>query len=250
VSKAEFVLGLSTAGGDSVTLDIKSNTDIEATSNLWAGSINIAGGYTSPLGQFSYTQGNIHITNVNTAVSIFSLYLDGYTVDTNALASNYPGGSKTAFVTLNSTSISSIGGAGATTNSFTVSLSEGNFTSPTGNGTLTGGLDASSGLAAGVTLSGQSSYNATTATPAPLTGPTNASLSSTAVTSVNVVSGYSLDASLTVAGLTSGNSVTQASEAATILVPGPSGLILAATMVPFVGLLRRRLRLTATPVVA
>jgi hypothetical protein len=227
-SQAAYELRLS-SNGEIATLDL-------TTVTTGAGTIG-SGTYTG-----SSSGGGV--------VTLTGIVFQGYTISTNLTFSNSPGSPGLAQLSLSDTSIQR---TAALTNNGTLSIavSATDYSSPTGfttnntafqtlytpnnaNGTvtLTSHVDLTNSLfGAGNTQSD----TATTSFSSPI--------NTQALPSINGL--FSMTNEIQVSGLAVAvNNLPQiqASVDSTVIVPAPAGLILAATALPFVGLLRRRLR--------
>jgi hypothetical protein len=270
VSRADFLISVSSNNGDLLSLEISNNSSNYGTIVSASGT----GGFlhASPVlvGQnaayAAYSSGNSSFiiqtllppgANPQQSLTIDSISFDKYNIQTSATTSNQPGSVQGATLQLQNTNVTSsvLGNASnASTNSITVSVSEDGFTTPAlGGSFLQGDLSSSAGQlgnGSGVTISGQSFYsNNLLGTPTQSIGTSLTTTGSDVASSspFTSVSGYTLGASITVTGLTyQAGQLGNTDLTTTLYAPAPSGLIFAATMLPFLGLLRRRLKVIAT----
>jgi len=250
-SRADFDVTLQVATGtntyDTATFDVSASGQVTVSGNYNPNNLHY-----NP-GTFSVSPGSGNTTNL----VIVGLSLDGYSIVATSAASNQPG-------TLTQASLDTSGFGVTNTNvnqkafggqnSVTLTISDGPYQNPLGPTTMVSNLTGSIGQGnSGIVLSGGATYKDSngnvvgSATPASYTLTSNSPGTNGYSNVINSTNGFTLTNSITVSGLTTGE-LNNIALSTTLSTPAPSGLILAATMVPFFGLLRRRLRGMVTPI--
>lgn len=192
-----------------------------------------------------------------TSLIIGGLSFDGYSVSLTGTSSNFPGSSTEA--TLNITAFAITNNTGSTASPFTVSISESNFSQPSSGSAFLASQTAVTNLQAGsqTSVTGSTSYTSSAPTPVAASTPgetlnySNYDQNPYVYSNSFTINGtYTLADNLSIASLAATQTV-QITEAGELLAtPAPSALILAATIVPFFGLLRRRVREMNAAIVA
>jgi hypothetical protein len=251
-AKADFTLVLA-SGGETATVDLTS------------GLIAYAGGATASADPISVITGAGQATVLNAK-------LNNYVIQAVLAQSNSPGlqtGATLGLTGVNVVRSSSTGdvvsGNALNNGALSISLTATGYTSPNPQKTLSTTYSASfmpTATIAGLGMVTESSYYDASNTPFGTGGQgSNASSSSggaaiggvTIPTALPGGSGtFSMTNKISISGMGVGNdyALASASVSSAVYAPAPSGLILAATIVPFFGILRRRMRQTDTPVVA
>ena len=244
-AKADFTLSLA-SGGETATV------------NLLTGAVKYAGG----------ANGLFDPVIVFPGSGIVDATLNGYTITAVFAQTNAPG-SQTGAI-LNLTGVNVIRNSSTAANgTLSIELTATNYTSPTPQATLSTTYSAAfannvvfvnAAIKTQLPTVTESSYydNTNTAfgmggqgTSVASTSPGSGIALVTHSTGLPSTSGmFSMTDVLSLSGMGTGfsNELTSGSISATVYAPAPTGLILAVTMVPFFGLLRRRLRGMAKPV--
>jgi hypothetical protein len=232
-----------TAGSETVTLDL---TNSHGDTLIYVQSTNVAGiatgvalSTTSNGGLYLLTasQGGYQFTNGSTNAQVDNLIFDGLEFSATTAHTNQPGLSTVGDVDLTNSSVS----GNTSGQTVSIAISENGFTSP-GAGSPVFINSALTTIGTTGSTTGSSS-DSDSATPVSETIAAGAAGSSTNISTLFASTGnYTITGLVTTTGNFSGIDL----DSSVVLSPAPSGLILAATIVPFFGLLRRRLRSIAT----
>jgi hypothetical protein len=242
---------LTDSSGDSAVLNFNSNNTVTVgTNNL---HITVGDNITNT-GSGLLTAG-FATSNGSTNATIVELVFEGYTFQVAASSSNQGvNGATFGNLQLQNVNVQNTGG---TANSVTVSVSESGFTAPA-NGyayleaIFNASVSPNSSKAQVIETAGYSSSSFTLTPIASPIGSANKPLNNVPSYSNSFQSSdpYTLTDSIQISGLLNDGASVSASVNSTLYAPAPSGLILAASVIPFFGLLRRRLQRIATPVAA
>lgn len=255
-SRADFTLTLSD-GTNSIVIDVSATaaTVTSVTGNL-VGVVAVSTDLeatTVNTALFKSTAGSLVSDGTNNATignAVKPITFEGATFNVTGGSSNFGGTTTLGTINVNVNDLVS----NTTSGTLKVTLTESGFTLPSpATGYLTGSTNMNPATGSqGNTLSssGLASYGPGTTTTQTIASSGNGPVTSTGTFLTAIP--YQLGAQVTISG-TAGSELTTVGETTDLVTsPAPSGLIVAATMVPFFGLLRRRLRgmATAAPVVA
>jgi len=235
-ARAQFALSLS----NGVAADANQITFGVAPTITGTGNASITG--------YSYTNvGGVQIVQMTIAY-------EGYTITSQFAETNTPGSQPGSILGMSNTTILN---GNATKGNLTISTSATGYNLPVPQAALNATFSGAYFVPGTATATATATYSASNTlfgTGITVTSPTGTSISGSGTQLLGQASNtYSLTDTISLKGIGTGlfNEFNGGNVGADVVpTPAPAGLILAATMVPFFGLLRRRLRQMATPVVA
>jgi len=191
-------------------------------------------------------------------LAVFTVTFDNYSITSQVASNNLPGSATDGKLSVSNTLVTN---NNATTGNLTISVTASGYSGPTPQASLNGVYSGSYivGADSGSKVQEAAYYGASGTdfdTSGPVVQSTNA-FTNSGVGTVGLGNAtnnpYSLTDVITLTGIAAGgnNSLNTAGMSADVMnAPAPSGLILAATVVPFFGLLRRRMRQMNSVVIA
>jgi len=259
-SQAQFVVTISD-GANLATADYITVTVTATTAKITSAGGNLVGLLGTDLdgakvtgANFSTGAGGLFLSPGNDGATIYGstskITFEGATFNIVGGGSNYTGTAVVGEIDISLTNLNQ----NTTTKTLIASVMETGFLAPTTPfATLQTTVDTLQPQTLPTTVTGSGSYDNGVATVS-ATIPSGQTGTSATSGSFPLATPYSLSAAVSLVGTIktgpSGVLTNTGAETDLIASPAPSGLILAATMVPFFGLLRRRLRQTVAPVVA
>jgi len=223
-SQAQFTLYLQD-GTDQATVTIAGST---VTESVTGGTPTFSYGFAGATSTFLAVQG---------------LQFDSYNISGTIASSDWSGNASFAQLNIQSLTITNSGPSSST---LSLGIGEGGFLAPVGKTYLQSEVVGTFSQGTGATITGSTAYNYPTGV-ATSTQTINSGFADKTNTSSGFTasSNFSLTDTITVTGITGTQNVGVTLYGEIYAAPAPPGLILAATMVPFIGLFRRRLKLMA-----